>query len=512
MDYPRAVKKLSGDCPARTGRKTSTLPPGATAGNMSNMAPRPPSLEEVFSPRSIAVVGVSGSGRNFASGVLVALKEAGFPRVYPVNPRHAEVLGVTCYPGLLAIPDVVDHVVVSIPAESVLALLDECATKGVRSVHFFTAGFSESGEAERARLEQAMLEKARQGGFRILGPNCIGMAVPARRVTNTPGIPLEPGPVAFISQSGGHASNLPQYGGPRGLRFSKIVSYGNGLDIDESELLEYLATDPATGIIAVYIEGVRDGRRFRTALEKAAAVKPVVIYKGGTTGAGQRAAHGHTASLTSSVAVFQALCHQAGAILTDDFEELLDVVVALRFVRPVPASTGVAIVGAGGGPSVLASDEVEKAGLAMPQTTPAVRAELMRALPLAGSIFANPIDAPNLATPEAITATVQVLSRVPEIGAFIYHLGFHPISSWGGGRFAQPSFLQPVTTGLKQVWQTSGKPVLMALRPGLNLEEMKDFLAVQEALVAAGFPVFHSLRQAARALARVIAWHRRRDT
>ncbi len=475
------------------------------------MAARRPSLDEVFAPRGVAVVGASATGRNFATGVLMSLQAAGFPAIYPINPKHSEVLGLPCYASVSDVPGPVDHVVVSIPAEAALSLLDDCAAKGVRSVHFFTAGFSESGEAERADLELAMLDKARRGGFRILGPNCIGLFVPRTKLVNSASGPLEPGPVAFISQSGGHATILPAYGAPRGLRFSKVVSYGNGLDIDDAELLDYLADDDETEVIAAYIEGAKDGGRFRRALAKAAARKPVVIYKGGTTDAGQRAAYGHTASLTSSVAVFNALCRQTGAILVDDIDEMVDVLVALRFAQPLPRGKGVVIIGAGGGPSVLASDEMEKAGLHLPNLSPEERGRLKEVLPVAGSIFANPIDTPNLATPPAIEAAVGIVSRLPEADMLLYHLGFHPISSWGGGRFSAAEFLDAVTGTFRRAQQATGKPVLLALRPGLNLGDMKEFLAAQEAFVAAGFPVFHSMRQAGLAMARVIEWAARRE-
>jgi acyl-CoA synthetase (NDP forming) len=291
------------------------------------------------------------------------------------------------------------------------------------------------------------------------------------------------------------------------LRFSKVVSYGNALDVGESELLEYFSQDPETEIIATYIEGVKDGRRFLRTLKEAAARKPVVIYKGGTTEAGRRTAHGHTASLTSSVAVFDALCRQMKTIQVDDIEEMIDVLVALRFATPLPQGTGVAVAGAGGGPSVLASDEMEKAGLHLPHLSLEVQAELRQSLPLAGSIFGNPVDTPNLATPEAITTTMRVLSQVVDIDMLVYHLGFHPISRWARGRFSSPAFLEPVIGALTETRRVSGKPVLLALCPAPDMSAMEDFLATQKAFVEAGFPVFHSLRQAAKAMARVVAWN-----
>ena len=465
-------------------------------------------LDEIFCPRGVAVVGVSASKLAFAEMVVHSLKEAKFPAIYPVNPKYDEVLGLPCYPSVTAIPGPVDHVVVNIPAESVLRLLDDCATKGVKSVHFFTAGFGESGYKERADLEREMLIKARGGGFRIIGPNCVGLYVPKSLLVNHFDDPVEPGPIAFLSQSGGHAQNLPSYSKARGLRFSKIVSYGNALDVNESELLDYFAEDPETEVIAAYIEGVKDGKRFVKALGHAAARKPVVIYKGGRTEAGRRAAHGHTASMTSSVAIFDALCRQVKAIQVDDVDEMIDVLTAFRFVNPLPRDTGVALIGAGGGPSVLAGDGMEKEGLRLPGFSKAVQEELKQYLPVAGSIFVNPLDTPNLATSNAVSAAMKVLGRVPEIHMLVYHLGFHPISHWGLGRLSSEGFLGSAIDAMKETMRKNGKPVLLALRPPQDLGGMKEFLFVQEAFVQAGLPVFHSMRQLARSVARVVAWNR----
>jgi acyl-CoA synthetase (NDP forming) len=470
------------------------------------------SLDEVFSPRGVAVVGASGPGKmSFASLVLNALIEAEFPAIYPVNPKYDEVGGLRCYPDLVSIPGAVDHVVVSIPAESAMPLLDECAAKGVKSVHFFTAGFGESGFEARAELEQQMLERARTGGFRIIGPNCVGLFVPKSRVVNVPGAPLEPGPVAFISQSGGHAQELPADGSLRGLRFSKVVSYGNALDVDESELLDYLARDPETEIIAAYIEGVREGRRFLEVLREAAAGKPVVIYKGGRTEAGKRAALGHTASLTSSIGIFEGVCRQTNSIQVESVDEMIDALVALRFVRPLPRGRRVALIGAGGGPSVLASDEIEKAGLLLPQFSSEVQEELRSNFTVAGSIFSNPVDVLALAAPEGITTAARILSRAPEIDLILYHLGFHPITRWGYGRFASAEFRESMTASLIELQEATGRPVLLALRPPLEVNALSEFLAAQESFVAAGLPVFHSLRDAAQAMSRVAAWSRARE-
>jgi acyl-CoA synthetase (NDP forming) len=467
------------------------------------------SLEEVFSPRGVAVVGASGSGRmGFPEGVLMGLVEAGCPAVYPVNPKYREIMGLPCYPTLESIPGPVDYVVVSIPATGVMTLLEDCAGKGVKAVQFFTAGFSESGIAQRADLEREMLAKARASGFRIIGPNCVGLFVPKSGLVNISGVSFEPGPVAFISQSGGHANNIVQFSDFRGIRFSKVVSYGNGLDVDEIEMLEYFKDDPETKIIAAYIEGIKDGRRFKEALEAAAAVKPVIIYKGGRTEAGQRAAFGHTASMTSSIAVFEALCRQANVIQVNDIDELIDVLVLLSFADPLPQGTGMAMIGAGGGPSVLAGDVMEKHSLCLPALSNAIQNELKKVLPVDGSIFTNPLDTPNMSTPKAISSAMTIMGKIPEIHTLFYHMGFHPISRWGINRFMADNYGEQLAQALVEAKASSGKPILLALRPPGDLGGMEEFLDVQKAAVDAKIPVFYDLDRLALAVSRVAAWRK----
>lgn len=476
------------------------------------MKTKEPTLDDIFSPRGVAVVGASAKNFSFAELVILSLIEAKFPAIYPVNPKYDEILGLKCYPSLIDIPDVVDHVIVNIPAESSLLLLDECAKKHVKSVHFFTAGFGESGVSDRANLEKEMLAKSKTGGFRIIGPNCVGLFVPKSRLVNIVGMPVEPGPIGFISQSGGHAQNLPIYSGPRGLRFSKVVSHGNALDVNEIELLQYFAQDEETKVIAAYIEGVKNGKQFRNVLAQTASKKPVVIYKGGRTEAGKRTAYGHTASMVHSVEVFDAMCHQAGAILADNIDEMIDVLAGLCFAHPLPTGTGICLLGAGGGPSVLAGDEMEKEGLHFPPFTPSTQDALKNHLPFAGSIFANPLDTPNLATPDAIATALNILGPVPEIHMFAYHLGFHPIGSWGFDRFSTEAFYTPIIDTMKITCQEFGKPVLIALRPPGDMTGMNEFLTVQQAFVNAGFPVFHSLGNLAKAMSRVIKWKTQSST
>jgi len=467
-------------------------------------------LDEIFHPRSVAIVGASPDNlMSFAGWAMGSLKSAGFPAIYPVNPRHSEAFGLTCYPSVSAIPGPVDHVIVCIPAEKSMDVLDDCARKGVMSVHFFTAGFSESGEKSRAELERAMLQKARDGGFRIIGPNCTGLFVPEIRLTTSSRMPMQPGHIAFMSQSGGHSQDMPLHAGPRGLRFSKVISYGNALDVDECELLEYFTTDEQTNIIAIYIEGVREGNRFRSVLENACAVKPVVIYKGGTTEAGLRTAMSHTASMTSSVKAFRALCRQANAIQVDDIQELIDALVALSFARPYPLGKGIAVVGVGGGPSVEAGDRMETVGLELAALTPDVQAQLKSLLPNDGGIFTNPLDATNLIYPDVIYNTLKVIGGSPRIDMIMYHMGFHPVTRWGEGIYSSEFFLGPASEALHKSHGEINKPVLMALGQASDMVGMEEMLKVQAAFVGVGLPVFRSIEKGGLAMARVEAWRRR---
>jgi len=479
---------------------------------MINAMSKPSSftLDEIFHPRSVAIVGVSPDNiMSFAAWAVSSLKEAGFPAIYPVNPRHNEAFGLTCYPSVSAIPGPVDHVIVCIPAEKSMDVLDDCARKGVMSVHFFTAGFSESGERSRAELERDMLQKARDGGFRIIGPNCTGLFVPEIRLTTSSRMPMQPGDIAFMSQSGGHSQDMPMHAGPRGLRFSKVISYGNALDIGECELLEYFTSDAGTNIIAIYIEGVREGNRFRSVLESACAKKPVVVYKGGTTEAGLRTAMSHTASMTSSVKIFQTLCRQANAILVGDVQELIDVLVALRFARPYPSGKGIAVVGVGGGPSVEAGDHMEAVGLELSELSSDVQAQLRSLLPNDGGIFTNPLDATNLIYPDVIYNTLKVIGGSPRIDMIMYHMGFHPVTRWGEGIYSSDFFLKPASEALHKSHKEINKPVIMALGRASDMVGMEELLKVQAAFVKEGLPVFHSIEKAGLAMARVAAWRRR---
>ena len=264
-------------------------------------------LEAILSPRSIAVVGASANRDTPGHDYVLSLLQYGYRgQIYPVNPRLEELLGLPAYPSLRDVPGPVDYVISCVPNTAVLDLADQCIEKGARVLQLFTARFSETGREEGKRLERELAQRAQRGGLRIIGPNCMGLHHSRLGITFRPDMASPPGPVGVLSQSGNLLFELNYRGVPRGLRFSKAISYGNGIDLDESDFLLYFARDPGTTVIGAYIEGVKDGRRFLRALSEAARAKPTVVLKGGRTGGGGRTAASHTAALAGRREVWEA--------------------------------------------------------------------------------------------------------------------------------------------------------------------------------------------------------------
>ncbi len=464
------------------------------------------SLDSMFHPRSIAVPGAStheGPG-----SFIAAIKEMGFKGdLYPVNPKAEEIQGLKCYPRVLDIPGHVDYVISSVPLRFVEGLMEECVAKGVKTVHFFTAGFSETGDEDAAALEARVLARAKAAGIRVIGPNCMGLYYPAGGISFMPFLPTEPGPVAMLSQSGANAGEFCRTAAVRGLRYSKVVSYGNGTDIRESELLEYCAEDPETEVIACYIEGIVDGAHFMRAMRKAAAVKPVIILKGGQTEAGSRATASHTGSLAGSLQIFDAAVRQAGAVRVDRMEELVDQAVAFRYLKSLAGPRG-GIVGGGGGYSVLASDEIGAAGLEMPTLPADIQQKLRDFTPTAGTSVRNPVDTSVGWGPEGLKPmldTIRIVSEAPNIDFILYHTSY----SWGAMRAEGPSIVEVAREAAEKLGalaRETGKPIVCVARIPTTEMGMQGTLSFQQHVADAGLPVFDSVQSAALALRRMLAW------
>ncbi|MCH8920711.1 MAG: CoA-binding protein [Chloroflexi bacterium] len=467
-------------------------------------------IEAIFHPRSIAVVGASANPNAPGYDYVSSLQKFGFPGdLYPVNPRAEEILGLPAFPSLRDVPGQVDYVISCIPATAVLELVDDCAAKGARALQLFTARFSETGRKEDAELERRLSQRAREAGVRIIGPNCLGLLYPRQGISFRADMPRQPGNVGFLSQSGNLLFELTYLAGPRGLRFSKAVSYGNGLDLNEADFLDYFAQDAESAVVGAYVEGVRDGRRFLAALKRAAARKPVVVLKGGRTAAGGRAAASHTAALAGRHAVWTAAVTQAGAVSVDTVEELIDMLIAFAYMRP-GSGRRLGMVGGGGGRSVLTADLCEELGLSVP-TLPddVVRRIAEKAPDLAGWIT-NPVDQSILAGSGVSGAQVlEWMDESPDIDLLLANVG----EAWALGRPNAESLLARIPERFAQVSGSTRKPMAVVIGPSDYADERLWRLVseAREKLVKAEMALFPSVERAVRALARFVGYWERSE-
>jgi acyl-CoA synthetase (NDP forming) len=463
-------------------------------------------LDEIFNPRSIAVVGASPdpnkAGYHFFKG-LVDLKFDG--DIYPINLDGSDVLGFKGYRNLREVPSSIDYVTVAIPAHEVPKIIEDCVAKSVKAVHIFASGFSETGKDDRIRLEAQIVEIARKGNIRIIGPNCMGIYHPKIGLSNFGIFPSkEAGPVCFISQSGGNTGDFARMGLVRGLRFSKLVSYGNGCDLDSTDFMEYFTWDPETKVICAYIEGVKNGRRFIKALRDAARVKPVIILKGGLTEAGTRAVSSHTGALAGSDAMWRALFRQTGAIQVERLSEMVDLALTFSHMS-CPRGRRAGIVGIGGGASVAAADSCERAGLVVPRFMEDTIAQLEEITPIAGTSVKNPVDSPvgRIVSVPEYEETLKLVASDPQIDFLIVHLTV----DW---RLATPEDrenLRDLTEVLIRNKESLKKPVAAVLRSSYSLQSWKVFLEEQKRYLDGGIPVYLTLEDAANAVGKLIQYH-----
>jgi len=455
-------------------------------------------LDFLFHPNSLALVGITTAETwHWTLTFLEGLLEIGFDRpLYLVNPKGGEIKGHKVYTSLKDVPGNIDYAIGLVNAQIAPKLVEECAEKGVKAIHFCTAGFSETGDEERVKLESELVEIARKKGIRILGPNCMGIYCPQSRLSFSPAFPKESGPVGVISQSGGNSIFLVRQAALRGVRFSKVISYGNACDINENDLLEYLANDAETKIIALYIEGIKDGIRFRKAMEEATKEKTVVLLKGGATEGGARAASGHTAALAGSRTTWDALCKQLGIISVSSIEEMIDVLVTLLFL-PLPRGRNAVLFGAGGGASVLIADEFESRGLRVPPLPPELIAQIREFTPIAGNILRNPVDYSQAMTNlEGVIKTFSILSKWDGADFIV---SFVRTGQFTTSRISEDHLnLLMSRFSIKQ--GLLPKPVAMVLEPSILPNEAEAILAAIRGCISSGLPVYYSFAAAANAI------------
>lgn len=458
-------------------------------------------MAPVFFPGSIAVVGVSDDARPGETRVpalwFASLLSGGFKgRVWAVNTRGGRFRGQRIWPSLAAVPGPVDLVISCVPRASVPGLLRQCAEKRVKCVQFYTAGFSESGDPEWALVEKDMARAARQGGFRIIGPNCFGVYNPAAGLSYGPFNIRPPlGSVGLVVQSGGIMGKILEYGMLEGLGFGKGVSIGNAADLGAADFLQYLAQDEEVRTVGLYLEGPRDTRRLLAAMRSAPRARPVVVWKGGGSPAGERAIFSHTGALAASAAVWSGALRQAGAIEVHGLEEMCDTLLMLdRFGRrPCRLGALCGLTDGGGGEAVLISDLCAAAGLEVPRLRQRTVSALEDCVGRVGSVLTNPVDmSQRQAVAPAVKRALQLLADEPQIDIIMVY------ESCG---LLLDVYPREVTGAVNQAFldfsREGRKPLVLVLPTGPAVARRRE---IEEAFRSAGAPIFPSVERAARAI------------
>ncbi len=387
---------------------------------ISHAKPDATNMETFFTPKSIALVGASSTPGKIGNSVLDSLTRHDYHgKVYPINPKQKQILGTKCYPSISAVPGKVDLVVVCVDLSVTPPVLEECAKKGVHSVVIVSGGGKELG-GKRAEYESEVKRLALKHKIRIIGPNCIGMFNAANRLDcafqgQARMVRAKLGPVAFLSQSGTMGISFLETADAFGL--SKMVSYGNRSDVDEADMIWYLANDRQTRVIALYVEGFGDGRKF---IETAKRVmrqkkKPVVIWKSGRTAMGAKQAASHTGSLGGSNAIIMGALRQAGIISVDSYQELAAVTKALAWQPPAKGNAA-GLTSNGAGPMIGGIDHFERLGISLARITPKNLKSMVDHFPKTYVIGrGNPVDVTGGATAEDYQYVIKTFMEDPNV-------------------------------------------------------------------------------------------------
>lgn len=401
---------------------------GAAGAPDPNRAQRVANLRRAFDARAVAVIGDKRMGGYMW---LRAMKRfTGKLYSVQIDPNEIagiEAMGITNYKSLAEVPEPIDYAVSAVPRQVAPRILQDCVNNKVASIGFFTSGFSETTEELGIRLERQLKEIALASDIALVGPNCMGLYNPAIGMCNFPDLNVGArGDVCFISQSGTHTINFSSQAPIRGIKINKAASIGNVLMLEAADYLDLMTEDPATRVIGMYIEGVRDGRRFFESLRRAAARYPTVVWKGGMTEAGARATFSHTGSLATPAAVWGAMVRQAGAVSVAGLDAMLDAVEMLARGRAV-TGRGMGLVAMTGGQSVVITDTFATAGLEIPALSEASYEELKSFFNIIGGSYRNPLDAGGTIGGGVNTGNLQrileILDRDPVIDAIVLEIG-----------------------------------------------------------------------------------------
>jgi len=459
-------------------------------------------IDRMCQPKGIAIFGAMSRPGSFGHAIMTSHTLYGYPgRIYPISQRGDEVLGHRIYRSLEAVSGPVDLASISVPATEVPGVLRQCLDAGLAGATIHTSGFAEAG-AEGQALQDEIEEISRRG-LKIIGPNCFGIHCPAGGTTFLPGFdfPKELGHVGMVFQSGGMANDIIHEAAATGVRFSKVFSFGNGCDLDAIRLLEYLAGDPETHVIAAYLEGIGDGRRFLEVVRSITTEKPVLVWKGGLTPFGGRATLSHTGSLGGESEIWRAALRQVGAVAVEGAAELMDAMTAISYIKKPGRS--VAIMGGGGATGVHLADVAFRLGLEVPVFQPETQRRLNEILPMPGAGLANPLDmfTPTLPISQVIQLAETVVSQEPiDVLIAISLLHAIEINPKAFGKLLGIEFpggevyYDVLVDAFKRMKEQSGKEVVVVIENrGQRVEDLEAesiFRKTRLLFQAAGIPVF----------------------
>ena len=460
---------------------TSSPPSGIEAAHdILNQSRRRP-LDAILNPKVVAIIGATERRRSVGRTVMNNLLTGGFPgTVYPVNPVQESILGLKAYPNVAALPTKPDLAVIITPPKTVPGVIRECAQAGIPAAIIISAGFKEIG-AEGAALEKQVMEEARRGNLRIVGPNCLGVMVPTNKFNATFAADMaRPGTVGFISQSGALCTAILDWSLKENVGFSAFVSLGSMLDVSWGDLINHLGDDPNTKSIVIYMESIGDARGFLSAAREVALTKPIIVIKPGRTEAAAKAAASHTGSLTGSDEVLQAAFQRVGVLRVETISELFDMAEVLA-KQPRPRGPRLSIVTNAGGPGVIATDALITSGAQLAELAPETMVSLNQILPPTWS-HNNPVDIIGDAGPELYAKTVDIIAKDPNTDGLLVIL-------------TPQAMTDPTATAeeLKPFAHIEGKPILASWMGAGQVEKGEDILN------AAKIPTFKYPDRAAKA-------------
>lgn len=466
-------------------------------------------LDRMFNPKVVAVIGDKGPGYMWLRNNLPVREKGG--KLYSVQLDDKEIpgieeLGIQNFKSLKDVPDEVDYALVAVPRQVSPYVLKDLVEAKAHGAGFFTSGFAETGEELGVQLQAKLTEMAREAGFNLVGPNCMGLYLPKSGVRFNADAPItDDGKIGFLSQSGTHGIMTTLVTSALGMHLSRCASFGNAIVLDVSDYLDYLMQDDETAVVGMYVEGVKNGRKFFATLREACKRKPVVVWKGGQTEAGARATMSHTGSLAAPQAVWDGMMRQCGAITTNNLDETTDVLQLLTKSKR-PRGGRMALLAQTGGQSVSITDAFAKAGLQVPRFSEDTYRQLGEFFNIIGGSYQNPLDMAGTiqGKMETLDKILRIIEADPNVDAMAMELS----AMFAGRQWKRdPATLEATLDVLKAHNDRSDKPLLVVLHPAHEAEYVGS---IGGKFHERQIPVFNSFERAAAALNRVLAYYANR--